>query len=840
MISRLSRYIVTVGVFVFAALMLLHRLGSYPPGLDPDAAQEGLEALKLLRYGIPPFYVAINSSVDPLFIYSAIPAIGLLGPGAFTLRLLSAFYALLGFAATYAAVLAVGRRQFESSSLHLIAVMAVAALATSQSIVFFNRMGLRFSTLPLFEMAAIVALARAIRLGHRGAWILAAVLAGLTQYTYSSSRLLPLLYAIHFALLAPRGWWKSRLLVRQLLLCVAIAVAVLLPQIIWFAQFPSTFYARGTQTSIVNNPLYAEAGLWATVADKVSKYLVILHSQWYGQYNHLQEPLFAPLFYYGFLLGVLAAAIHFRRKLPWLILTGLAVMILPELMAGERTYPHELRLVGAYPFAAMLAGLGLAEVVHRLSFLRRSRTALAASLVAVLMLTGLTQAIDFFSEETNYGRMRWNGNTWLRRVDAGVGKLIAAGTDHYLLPLENFGDTPVKFLASRRIERIVSAVQSDGSVVVPIAAGEPITLLLPRGDGDEPWAGDPTRWVVIAERVAYLLPPLNAEQVLPLLPDQDDSTAVFGVGIDSNVRLGHARVLRWQQWPTEQNAAPQRMTDGCFEAGMCLTGVSYSRQNLIAGERVTAHLHWLVRKPVKDDLIMFVHLLDGEGNALSGVNEYPLKGGLQTYEWNPGGIVITSAQLDIPPDAPPGRYGLEVGFYPPHAVLPVKVVTDEGSVVGERLVYYHLKISRQPVSLPHDHTPAHITFAEPIELVAYRIDSLPESGAPLTLTLWYRATGEVSVDWTAFLHLTTASDNTALVGQADAQITGGAYPPSIWNDGELVADVVSIYASELPAGDYAVWFGLYSPITFQRLVILNSPNPMHEDRALLIEFSHNP
>ncbi|MBI5350082.1 MAG: hypothetical protein HZB77_12345 [Chloroflexi bacterium] len=52
---------VMVAVLLFAAFMHLYLIGSYPPGLDSDAATDGLDSLKFTRYGITLFYIVINA-----------------------------------------------------------------------------------------------------------------------------------------------------------------------------------------------------------------------------------------------------------------------------------------------------------------------------------------------------------------------------------------------------------------------------------------------------------------------------------------------------------------------------------------------------------------------------------------------------------------------------------------------------------------------------------------------------------------------------------------------------------------------------------------------------------
>ena len=98
----------------------------------------------------------------------------------------------------------------------------------------------------------------------------------------------------------------------------------------------------------------------------------------------------------------------------------------------------------------------------------------------------------------------------------------------------------------------------------------------------------------------------------------------------------------------------------------------------------------------------------------------------------------------------------------------------------------------------------------------------------------------VAEDWTAFFHLTPLGNDHELLGQMDQAITAHAYPPPVWSSGEVVVDYVQISAANLPAGSYAVWMGMYSPLTQVRANIAAETVVVSEDRARLLEFQLAP
>lgn len=102
--------------------------------------------------------------------------------------------------------------------------------------------------------------------------MLAGCLAAVTQYTYLSSRVLPLLLLLVLLLKLPPRWWKDKQVWGGLSAFGLGGLVLLVPQIVWYARYPATFLSRTSQTGITQNPMYAQLGLEGTVLDKLSKY----------------------------------------------------------------------------------------------------------------------------------------------------------------------------------------------------------------------------------------------------------------------------------------------------------------------------------------------------------------------------------------------------------------------------------------------------------------------------------------------------------------------------------------------------------------------------------------
>jgi hypothetical protein len=77
------------------------------------------------------------------------------------------------------------------------------------------------------------------------------------------------------------------------------------------------------------------------------------------------------------------------------------------------------------------------------------------------------------------------------------------------------------------------------------------------------------------------------------------------------------------------------------------------------------------------------------------------------------------------------------------------------------------------------------------------------------------------MDYTTFVHLTNSAGE--LVAQQDQPPLKGAYPTSLWDPGEIIADELALpLPAELPPGRYELLVGLYDPLSGQRLPVPDS------------------
>lgn len=105
------------------------------------------------------------------------------------------------------------------------------------------------------------------------------------------------------------------------------------------------------------------------------------------------------------------------------------------------------------------------------------------------------------------------------------------------------------------------------------------------------------------------------------------------------------------------------------------------------GDRLHLLLRWRALRPNETSYVVFLHLLDEEYNLWAGQDYTPLGGAFPTMLWFPkwvvGQEVTDPYTLNIPADAPPGMYFVEVGFYGLRTVQRVPVFDADGDLAGD-------------------------------------------------------------------------------------------------------------------------------------------------------------
>lgn len=218
---------------------------------------------------------------------------------------------------------------------------------------------------------------------------------------------------------------------------------------------------------------------------------------------------------------------------------------------------------------------------------------------------------------------------------------------------------------------------------------------------------------------------------------------------------------------------------------------------------------------IKEELSLFVHLFDREGQLWARDDSAPLRGLHPTTYWVAGEVIRDPHPLTLPLDIPSGRYRLEVGAYS-STTMEMLPTVDSGE---ESVTLDYIKVTRGEKE-PRPQYPWEANVGDKIALLGYDLEVKEASpGDTLHLTLYWQAQREMDEDYTVFVHL--VDEEGTIWGQKDGWPEGGFYPTSFWDPGEIVQDRYDLVIDpQAPPGLYRFEVGLYLLFTGERLPII--------------------
>lgn len=366
-------------VFALGGFFRFYGLASIPPGLYPDEAMNGNNAVEALATGAFKIFYPENNGREGFFINIQALSVWLFGREAWALRIVSAIFGTLTILGIwflarelFGGWAARGRspdhadapeERFTLSPAAIIALTSAFLIATSYWHVNFSRIGFRAIMVPLCISFGLAFLLRALRTGSIPLTVLGGIATGVGFHTYIAFRFMPLVLLISLGV-ALRSWRRG-LAKQSCVPCVAalflfVAFLVALPVGLYFLNHPEDFFGRSGQVSIFSGDDPLREFVKSTV---ITLGMFNIHGDCNPRHNFACFPELSPIAGVFFLVGF-ALLLHslFRRGDPhrfaaFLLVSLFFVMMLPANLTREGL-PHALRAIGMIPPVFIIAGWG--------------------------------------------------------------------------------------------------------------------------------------------------------------------------------------------------------------------------------------------------------------------------------------------------------------------------------------------------------------------------------------------------------------------------------------------------------------------------------------------------
>lgn len=344
-------------ILIIATFFRFWKITSIPPGLYPDEAMNGNNALEALKTGDFKTFYPENNGREGLFINIQALSVKTFGDHPWALRIVSAIFGVL----TVLGLFFLAKELFPQKI--NIALISSFLLAVSFWHVNFSRIGFRAIMVPFCLAWSMGFLIKAFRQKTLRPAFLSAIFFGIGFHTYIAFRFAPFL-----ALVPIIYFWKKFKTDRELkkyfkILCLWLVIVFLigLPIGLYFLKNPSDFVGRSSGISIFNqgNPIKA---LLASVGKTGLMFNVAGDCNWRHNISCWPElDLFTGL---AFIIGLIATIkiALFKKETDrfafWMIIIWFIIMSLPSILTAEGL-PHALRSIGLIPIVFLTAGFGL-------------------------------------------------------------------------------------------------------------------------------------------------------------------------------------------------------------------------------------------------------------------------------------------------------------------------------------------------------------------------------------------------------------------------------------------------------------------------------------------------
>lgn len=819
--SRLRQFwlelLFVVVLFAMALAVRVYRLPDIPPGLWLDEAANGLDVMDIFE-GRHSIFFERNKGREPLFFYLQALTTDWAGISSFGLRLAAALAGAATVVTTYWMV----RTLFSGDRLpaRWVAGWSALFLAFSYWHISLSRIGLRAITFPLLATLTFVFFWRAwqrLASPQKFPWFdvgMCGVLTGLTLYTYTASRFVPVLIVLTVVaglfLARSQAISRMRMLV-ALGLIGLIALIVFAPLGSYFLSHPDNFMGRATEISIFselylgNNPLVEFfKSTWRTAAMFLSA-----HDPNF-RHNPAGRPVFDLLLSAWLVVGLFVALTQPRNLRYLFLLLWLVILALPALLTVEGV-PHSLRGIGMLPAAVTLPVVAMLWVGKHLG----KRWPLLALWLPLpfLLFSSFTGVRDYFGA----WRDPEKGQIFFLTDYVDIGKAMAEQTDPesiWVMPLSaNYYLSEGMWPTFYTIEFYIRNRAAYGSIIADEGQAPQRLVELTRGRRFARMFR--IRDAAFFDEFAFVFD--DAKNLVDFLLSKHGQVTQIHDGSAIGLPYKVFALPESPDFRINEHPAPLSVT---FADKVQLTSLDYGRTRLDLTEPVDAliekqapagHTLWLVLRwqataPIDVNLKTSLLLKDDRGHLAGQVDDLLVGDGYPVFRvWEPGQAAASYHILPILPGIPPGQYTLYLKVYEDETGRIYPARDDAGESLGIEVALGNVEIT--PAAIPQPLTPTQPILPAPelapgLELTGLDLGkTIVAPNELLPLTLYWQTTQALDADYHISLQLVDAQE--VVVSEQLSRPGNDAFPTTQWRAGEALQNWHDLpLPADTPHGEY--------------------------------------
>lgn len=762
--SRATMLVWLAGIVMIAAFALrFFALDQFPPGAQHDEVFVANFAQTILQGQLPIFF-ELNRGNEPLFMYFTAAMFKLFGENVWALRATAAVCGFGALVLTYLFARNLFQEKFtargDSASANFIALVAVAVGTFSFWHLYESRIGLHTISTYLGAAATFYVFWLGWTRENKLLLLVSGILAGLSTYTYRSGIFVPAtlgLFVLYTLVFHRKVWRKNLWLIPLVFLLAAL---IYFPLFNFITTHPETALARlgdlsGDMDALrQGNPL----PLLNNAARVFGMFGVSGDPEW--RYNVALRPIFDPAWALLFYAGIGIALWRIRRAPYAFVLIWLVVLLLPSILSGSDLSQH--RAVGAMGAAFLLPALALDELRVFVSkrWGKPARLAFGASAALLILFAAYGGITAYFIIWTNNPEVRL-----IQRADLAIAArwLDEHQTDARALIAAEFAndlDRGSFNLVARKPHR-AQFFQGADTFVLPARANA--FVVIPRSGA------------------------LDASLRKQFLTDAPIFTARLADGT-TEVEIFELTEEEFQILRTVRGLNNRAQT----QDGQILIRDLYLPSGARTGEMWNAELWWQILAPPASDadgLVWVASLLDNQQYTWTEAASM----GYTPSQWQQDDLVVTRLPLEIPVDAPPQVFGVNVALASLRGNLYLRE-PNQTPALFLRLGEMNVARGAVPRDKPDLQVryPLKVQFGE-IELLGSDAEGEAAAGGVWRVVLFWKANANLSENYK--LRLAAFTEAGEQVARQEQALLRGKYPTREWRAGDYIR---SVHDFEIP------------------------------------------
>ncbi len=388
--KKIAAYVLLFAIIALGLFLRTWRINEAPPGIYPDEAVNGEDALRALETGHFQWFYPANQGREGLFMNLIAFCFKLFGVSTLTLKLPAIIFGTLAIWGIFLLAKEIFNRR--------IAFISAFLYAVSFWPLNISRISFRANMLPFVLVFAFYFVFRAIRTKKISDFAIGGFIFGIGMHTYIAWRIAPLiLFILLISLILSRKkflkeYWKG-ILTFFILSMIAAA-----PMFWTFYVHPEYFESRSDSISVLS-PQVNGGHPFQTLAKSFGLSLV-KYNFWGDQnWRHgyppypILDPITSAAFLFGFFycLCQMIKLVRFRMNgvrnndlvLYTFLVSWFFIMLAPEFMTAEGL-PHALRSIGTAPVVLLISALTLDKLISWPKRKTRQKVMLFAVTIALL------------------------------------------------------------------------------------------------------------------------------------------------------------------------------------------------------------------------------------------------------------------------------------------------------------------------------------------------------------------------------------------------------------------------------------------------------------------------